>query len=194
MRYGSLSVETSYQPSGLPCSAAMRPASVIRPSTRLTCAPYSSHSRMNGTFTSFGMNTCAGMPARAAYAAIALAAFPADGTDSVLRAEMRGAGHRGGQAARLERVGRVERLVLHEQASRPSSLAEAPGVHQRRPAFAERQRLLAVEERHQLAIPPHVGLAAGQRVPWTTRAPASRSYRASRGAPHVHRCCSTRGS
>ena len=66
MRYGSLSVETSYQPSGLPRSAAIRPASVIRPSTSVTSAPYSSHSRMNGTLTSRGMNTFAGSPAAAA--------------------------------------------------------------------------------------------------------------------------------
>jgi hypothetical protein len=37
---------------------------------------------MNGTFTSLGMKTCARRPAAAAYAAIAFAAFPADGTDS----------------------------------------------------------------------------------------------------------------
>ena len=37
----------------------MRPASVIRPSTSVTSAPYSSHSRMNGSFTSLGMNTFA---------------------------------------------------------------------------------------------------------------------------------------
>ncbi len=66
MRYGSLRVETSYQPSGLPLSAAMRPASVIRPSTSVTSAPYSSHSRMNGTLTSFGMKTLASRPAAAA--------------------------------------------------------------------------------------------------------------------------------
>src|SRR5262245_61373262 len=82
MRYGSFRVETSYQPSGLPFSAAARPASVIKPSTSVTSAPYSSHSRMNGTFTSFGMNTFACSPADAAYAAIALAALPAEGTDS----------------------------------------------------------------------------------------------------------------
>src|SRR3954471_3035783 len=38
---------------------------------------------MNGTLTSLGMKTWAGMPAAAAYAAIAFAALPADGTDSV---------------------------------------------------------------------------------------------------------------
>jgi hypothetical protein len=39
MRYGSFSVDTSYQPSGLPVSAAIRPASVINPSTSVTSAP-----------------------------------------------------------------------------------------------------------------------------------------------------------
>ncbi len=39
---------------------------------------------MNGTLTSFGMKTLTGMPAAAPYAATALAALPADGTESVL--------------------------------------------------------------------------------------------------------------
>src|SRR5687767_8360086 len=81
IRYGSFSVDMSYQPSGRPVSAAIRPASVMRPSTSVTAAPYSSHSRMNGSLTSFGMNTLAFSPAAAAYAARALAAFPADGTE-----------------------------------------------------------------------------------------------------------------
>src|SRR5262244_2712316 len=84
MRYGSFSVETSYQPSGAPRSAATRPASVISPSTSVTCAPYSRHSFTKGGFTSLGRNTCASRPARAAYAAIALPALPADGTDTVV--------------------------------------------------------------------------------------------------------------
>ena len=66
IRYGSFSVETSYQPSGLPVSAAIRPASVISPSTSVMSAPYSSHSRMKGTFTFFGMKTLAVSPAAAA--------------------------------------------------------------------------------------------------------------------------------
>jgi len=66
MRYGSFNVDTSYQPRVLPSSAAILPASVIRPSTSVTAAPYSSHSRMNGVLTSRGMNTCASRPAREA--------------------------------------------------------------------------------------------------------------------------------
>ncbi len=84
MRYGSFNVETSYQPSGPPCSAATRAASVMRPSTSVTSAPYSWHSRAKGRFTSRGRNTFARIPARAAYAAIALPAFPAEGTDTVV--------------------------------------------------------------------------------------------------------------
>jgi hypothetical protein len=38
----------------------------MRPSTSVTSAPYSSHSRMKGTFTSFGMKTFAASPADAA--------------------------------------------------------------------------------------------------------------------------------
>src|SRR5262245_11115690 len=83
MRYGSLSVETSYQPRDLPRSAAIRPASVISPSTSVTSAPYNSHSRLNGTFTAFRLHPRASSPAHAAYAAMAFAAFPADGTERV---------------------------------------------------------------------------------------------------------------
>ena len=42
MRYGSLSVDTSYQPSEAPASAAARAASVMTPSTSVTSAPYNS--------------------------------------------------------------------------------------------------------------------------------------------------------
>src|SRR6266550_1533194 len=83
MRYGSLSVDTSYQPSGAPFSAAARPASVMSPSTSVTRAPYSRHSSMNGRFASFGMNTSQPRPAAAAYAAAALPAFPAVGSATV---------------------------------------------------------------------------------------------------------------
>src|SRR5712691_3288277 len=84
MRYGSFSVDTSYQPSGPPVSAAMRPASVIRPSTSVTCAPYSRHSSMNGRLASLGMNTSHARPAAAAYADAALPALPAVGSAIVV--------------------------------------------------------------------------------------------------------------
>src|SRR5437762_10695355 len=84
MRYGSLSVDTSYQPGAAPFSAAMRPASVIRPSTSVTFAPYSRHSSMNGRLASLGMNTSHARPAAAEYAAAALPAFPAVGSATVV--------------------------------------------------------------------------------------------------------------
>src|SRR5829696_1056719 len=84
MRYGSLSVDTSYHPSGPPVSAAWRPASVIRPSTSVTVAPYRRHSSMNGCFASFGMKTWQARPAAAAYAAAALPALPAVGRAMVV--------------------------------------------------------------------------------------------------------------
>src|SRR5262249_46279740 len=84
IRYGSLSVDTSYHPSGPPRSAAIRPASVISPSTSVTSAPYKTHSRSNGGLTSLGRKTFACSPAQAAYAAIAFPALPADGTESVV--------------------------------------------------------------------------------------------------------------
>ena len=55
----------------------------MRPSTSVTSAPYNWHSRANGALTSRGRKTLAFMPARAAYAAIALPAFPAEGTETV---------------------------------------------------------------------------------------------------------------
>src|SRR5881296_1255826 len=79
MRYGSFNVDTSYQPSGPPFSAAIRPASVMRPSTSVTVAPYSRHSSTNGRLASLGMNTSHARPAAAEYAAAALPAFPAVG-------------------------------------------------------------------------------------------------------------------
>ena len=79
MRYGSFSVETSYHPSGPPFSAAIRPASVISPSTSVTFAPYSLHSSTNGRLASLGMKTSQARPAAAEYAAAALPALPAVG-------------------------------------------------------------------------------------------------------------------
>jgi hypothetical protein len=46
-------------------------------------------------------------------------------------------------------------------------------VEERREPFAERDRLFAVEQRHQLAVAPHVRLAAVERVA-RPRARASR--------------------
>ena len=59
------------------------------------------------------------------------------------RAERLGARDRRRQAARLERVGRVERFVLDEQALEAERRAEPLRVNQRREAFAERDRLVA---------------------------------------------------
>src|SRR5882724_11371900 len=84
MLYGSLSVDTSYQPEAAPFSAAMRLASVIKPSTSVTCAPYSRHSSMNGRLASLGMNTSHASPAAAQYADAAFPAFPAVGSATVV--------------------------------------------------------------------------------------------------------------
>ena len=140
------------------------PASVIRPSTSVTSAPYSSHSRMKGTLTSFGMKTLAVSPGGGGVGGHRVGGVAGGRNRQRRRAEERRPGHRGGEAARLEGVGGIERLVLDEQARQPEVAAEPRRVDERRPAFAERQRLLAVEERHQLAIPPHVRLARGQRL------------------------------
>ena len=150
-----MSVETSYQPSGLPCSAAMRPASVIRPSTSVTSAPYSSHSRMKGTFTSRRHEDLRREPRGGGVGGHRIGGVAGRRHREDLRAEMHRAGHRRGQSARLERVGRVERLVLDEDPRQSEIGADAGGVDQRRPALAQRDRRLAVEQRHQLAVAPH---------------------------------------
>jgi hypothetical protein len=75
-----------------------------------------------------------------------------------------GARHRRRLAARLEGVGRVECLVLDEEAIQADAFAEPTGAQERREAFAERDRGFAGEERQHLAIPPHVRCATEEAV------------------------------
>ena len=193
MRYGSLSVDTSYQPSGLPVSAAMRPASVMRPSTSVTFAPYSSHSRMNGTLTSFGMKTRASIPAAAAYAAIAFAALPAEGTDSVFApsdAALVTAAAR--PRALKEFVGLSDSSLTKSRdspRSRPRRMAWISGVHPSPSVSGVSPSKSGIISRYRHIV----GSRAASDSRRHARA-AFRSYRARRGAPQVHRCCSRRGS
>ena len=78
-RYGSLSVERSNHPSLSLRSLTMRAQSLIRPFTRVRCAPFISHSIRFTRGTSCGIKICASIFAAAAYAARALPAFPAEG-------------------------------------------------------------------------------------------------------------------
>ena len=71
---------------------------------------------------------------------------------------------RRGQTAGLERVGGVERFILDQQPIEADGGAQPLRVEEGSEAFAERDRLAAGEQRHQLAIAPHVRRAIGQRL------------------------------
>src|SRR6266567_5660037 len=79
MRYGSFSVETSYQPSRSLCSATYLPQSEINPFNFTTFAPNAWHSITLAAGVSAGITMTAGIPAAAAYAASAPPALPAVG-------------------------------------------------------------------------------------------------------------------
>src|SRR6266849_5629007 len=78
-RYGSFSVETSYQPSRSLCSATYLPQSEINPFSLTTFAPNAWHSITLAEGVSAGITMTAGIPAAAAYAASAPPALPAVG-------------------------------------------------------------------------------------------------------------------
>src|SRR4029453_13333573 len=83
MRYGSLSVETSNQPSRAAFSAMNLPQSEIKPSINRTSAPKARDSMMFAFGVSAGIAMTQARPAFAAYAAAAPPAFPAVGSASV---------------------------------------------------------------------------------------------------------------
>src|SRR5438093_1306796 len=84
MRHGSLSVLTANQPALWGPAATILAQSLINPSTSVTRAPKALHSMKFDCGTSRGMKMWASMPAAAAYAAMALAALPADGIATFL--------------------------------------------------------------------------------------------------------------
>ena len=99
------------------------------------------------------------MPAAAAYAAIAFAAFPAEGTERVVAPRC---------AARVTAADRPRALnefvgfsdsSLTKSRAMPTSAPSRPAWTSGVQPFAERNRTFAVEERHQFAVPPHRGLA-----------------------------------
>src|SRR6476469_3614150 len=92
---------------------------------------------MNGRFTSRGMKTFASSPAAAAYAAIALAAFPADGTD---------------------------RVFAPRYFARVTAADSPRALNEWCPSFAQCQRFFPVEQRQQLAVAPHVRRPSRERV------------------------------
>ena len=172
MRYGSLSVETSYQPSGLPLSAAIRPASVIRPSTSVDVravqlaladeghldVPRHEDLRLDARRPRrrrpWRWRRCRPTAPRAPERRDARPVVTAADSPRALN----------------ELVGLSDSSLTNSRSS-PNDSPEPARVDQRRPALAERQRLLAVEERHQLAIAPHVRRRGPRATPSSTRAP-----------------------
>ena len=174
MRYGSLSVETSYQPSGLPVSAAIAARVGDQAVDQRDVGAVQLALADEGDLDVLRHEDLAPRcPRQPRTPPSRWPALPADGIDERRRAEMRGLRHRRRQAARLEGVGGIERLVLDEEPIEAERVAEPRRVDQRRPPFAERDRRLAVEQRHQLAIAPHVRLASGERL----RLPCARGRR-----------------
>ena len=70
------------------------------------------------------------------------------------------------QAPGLERCRRVEPLVLDEQPLDAQLAAQALRGEQRREALAQADDVRLVPYRHHLEVPPHVGAAAFEGLPW----------------------------
>jgi hypothetical protein len=68
------------------------------------------------------------------------------------------------EPARLERAGRILSLVLGPEVPQAQMRGEPGQREQRRAPFAERDRLLAIGERQQLAEAVHPGRAARERL------------------------------
>ena len=172
MRYGSFSVETSYQPSGLARlggdAAGVGDQAVDERDVRAVQLALADEGDLHVLrHEDLGLEAGRRGIGRHRVGGVA------GGRHRQRRgAEMRRARHRGRQAARLERVGRVERLVLDEEALEAEIVAEPPRVDQRRPAFAERERL---PRRRRAA-------SARDTATWSARAPASDSRRQARAA------------
>src|SRR6267143_6166777 len=84
IRYGSFSVDASYQPYSAHARLTTAPASAIEPGTRYTSAPYDAVSRTIVCGVVSGITTTTRIPARAPYAAHAAPALPAVGSAIVL--------------------------------------------------------------------------------------------------------------
>ena len=176
MRYGSFSVETSYQPSGSPLlggdAAGVGDQAVDERDVGAVQLALADERRLH-VARQEDLRLEAG---RGRVGGQRVAGVAGRRDRERRRAESARARDRGRQAARLERVRRVERLVLDVERGR--GRARAPSrvrVDQRRPALAERDRRLAVEERQQLAVPPHRRLAVGAATRGATPRAASRS-------------------
>src|SRR5713101_5555452 len=137
MRYGSFSVETSYQPSRSLRSATYFPQSEISPFSFTTFAPNAWHSITFAAGVSAGITITAGIPG--------------GGCSQGFGAELFGARYRRGHAARFERARRVQPFVFYIKMLQAHGRAQPRGAHQRCQAFAQRDRLAV---RQDFAITP----------------------------------------
>ena len=165
MRYGSFSVETSYQPSGLPRlggdAARVGDQSVDQRDVRAVQLALADerdlHVLRHEDLRRRGRRPPRRRPWRSRRC-------PAEGTDSVVAPSSDAFVTAAARPRALNELVGLSDSSLTNSRESPRSAPEPRRVNERRPALAERDRLLAVEERHQLAIPPHVRLARGERL------------------------------
>ena len=113
------------------------------------------------------------------------------GNRHLLDAQFHAHGNRAGKAARLERCRGIESFVLHPEMLRADARAQPLGPHQRRPALAEGHDRRFGRRQHR-RIPPHVRRAARHFAPRPAVADHSQiipdQERSSAGAEVGH-CC-----
>ena len=101
---------------------------------------------------------------------MALAALPADGHREDVAPTVRAFVTAADRPRALNELVGIERFVLDVDGATARARGRAARVDERREALAQRDGLLAVDERHQLAVPPHVRLAAASGLCATRRA------------------------
>ena len=195
MRYGSFSVETSYQPSGPPFSAAdaagVGDQAVDQRDVRAVEAAFVDE-RPLGVLRD---EDFAGEPGRGGVGRRGVAGVAGGRQRDRRRAEILRARDRRRLPARLERVGRVERFVLDVEAIEAERGAERARVEQRREPFAERDRLsrrrTAAAARGSATCSARVrrGCRATRRAPGRDRSgrAAERRRRRDDGAARIER-------
>ena len=86
------------------------------------------------------------------------------GKGDLLLAELLRFGHRGREAARLERAGRIRRLVLDPEVGESRARAQALRAQQGSSSFAERHDVLRLFDRHHLVPAPDRARTPGDGV------------------------------
>src|ERR1700675_4792561 len=190
-RYGSLSVETSYQPSRSLCSATYLPQSEIKPFNLMTLAPKAWHSITFAEGVSAGITMTAGIPAAAAEAAKAPPALPAVGAAKAFAFNC---------LARVTAVV-IPRALNEPVGFKPSSLTNRLNTPREAPSLVAGSRAV-------MPSPSVIGGSFGRTSAYRQRvggrdlrhsrvsvaAAFFRSYFARSGLPQVQRCCSIEAS